>query len=255
MDETGLDDDEIASLTRGFNAAVDKINTLINEVYLERISSIEKENEKRTAEFIALQNQVNPHFIFNILESLHMKLFMRGDTEAAQIIQSMAVTFRKLLDWKSDTITVRDEMSFIHAFMDVSCFNMEKEIARTIHVEKELLDCRIPKMAWQVFVENAFRHGLENVPKDHSCMFSLMVAASGDRMMVTIADNGCGMDEELVCAINQKEMEYIKKRGVGIFNALMRLGLLFENDFEIYVTSTPYQETKITMNLPIKFDE
>ncbi|MDD6484287.1 MAG: histidine kinase [Clostridiales bacterium] len=253
IDAAGAGKDEMGMLVNGFNAAVDKINTLINEVYKERIKSIESEKEKRTVEYMALVNQVNPHFMFNSLDMLRMHSLKRGDRELAKVIGSMSVMMRKLIEWKKDIITFENEMAFIDAFIELSRFNLEDNVSIDIQIDERISKCCIPKMSVQVFVENAFRHGLDEMEDNRS--FKMYAGCENERIVIKICDNGCGIEKELVEAMNNRDVAYLNTRGVGIGSAYTRMKLYFGDDFSISAVSIPLEKTEITMNLPMRFEK
>ncbi len=251
ISEEDIGNDEIGSLTRGFNAAVDKINMLINEVYRVKLRNAEVENERSRAEFIALQRQINPHFLFNIFEILRMKCVKSGNDDIAGIIKNLSLMMRQQISWKKDIITFEEERMFINAFIELCRCNFDNDITVNISVDDKVNKCLVPKMAIQVFVENAFRHGLDSIAQNR--VFELSARASGDKFVIRVSDNGKGIDKQLVDAINSGDIEYIKAMsGDGLSNVFARLGLYFDNEFKIAVSSVPFEKTEFCIELPCK---
>lgn len=251
VDDKNMGKDEIGTLTRGINDAIVKINSLINEVYKERIKSTEIEKAHYKTKLSALQGQVNPHFMFNIFEVMRMKALKKHDKELATILKEISKMFRHLISWKEDMITLEEEMVFVNAFIYVQSYSMDDEVSVNISVDEEAKGCYIPKMSVQIFVENAFLHGLESISENKR--FSLDAHILGDNLCIEICDNGEGFDEGLVNAINSGSIEdYPKNTGVGIKNVITRLRLYFDNEFTIRVSSEAYEKTKIKLTLPIK---
>ena len=121
----------------------------------------------------------------------------------------------------------------------------------SISVDEAAKQCYIPKMSVQIFVENAFIHGLESISNNKK--FSLDAHVTGDNLIIEICDNGEGFEEELIDAINSGSIEdYTKIEGVGIKNVITRLKLYFDNEFTICVSSVPYEKTQIRLTLPVK---
>lgn len=251
VDDKNMGKDEIGTLTRGINDAIVKINSLINEVYKERIKNTEIEKAHYKTKLSALQGQVNPHFMFNIFEVMRMKALKKKDRELAGILMKISKMFRHLISWKEDMITLDEEMVFVNAFIDVQSYSMDDEVNISISVDEEVKQCYLPKMSVQIFVENAFLHGLESISDNKT--FSLAAYISDENLCIEICDNGEGFDEEMVNAINSGGIEdYRKNTGVGIKNVITRLKLYFDNDFKICVSSIPYEKTQIKLTLPIK---
>ena len=250
VDESNLGLDEIGILSSGMNGAVKKMEFLINEVYASQMRKLEIDKAKEKAELKALQGQVNPHFMFNIFEVVRMKSLKNGDTETSNIMKSISTMFRSLINSKDDLITLKDEMVFVSAYLQVSNYNMDDEVTICLDIDENALDCRIPKMAIQVFVENAFYHGLENI--DENRCFALSVKVKDSKLMICVVDNGIGMNETTVNAINEGKLEQREDgSGVGIMNVYKRLKLYFGDEFQLTVVSKPHKETKITMVIPV----
>lgn len=253
ISEDGIGTDEIGMLAKGFNGAVTKINTLINEIYLEKLKSAEIEREKNKAEFIALQRQINPHFLFNIMEILRMKCVKNKNTETADMIKNISVMLRRQISWKKDVITFDEELVFIRAFASLYECNLDNDVSIEFLIDEDTKRYVVPKMAVQVFVENAFRHGLDNLEKNR--VFSLSAKAEGGRLIIKVSDNGKGMDTGIADAINNGDIECIREMsGNGIANVLSRMKLYFNDDFKVSVCSVPYEKTEITINLPAVLD-
>lgn len=251
VDDSNMGKDEIGTLTRGINDAIIKINSLINEVYKEKIKNMEIEKAHYKTKLSALQGQVNPHFMFNIFEVMRMKALKKKDRELAMILKEISKMFRRLISWKEDMIKFDEEMIFVNAFIYVQSYSMDDEVSISINIDEDAKQCYIPKMSVHIFVENAFLHGLESISTNKQ--FSLDAHISGDNLIIEICDNGIGFDKELADAINSGNIEnYTKITGVGIKNVFTRLKLYFDNDFTIHVSSVPYEKTKITITLPIK---
>lgn len=189
--------------------------------------------------------------MFNIFEVMRMKALKKQDKELAMILKKISKMFRHLISWKEDMITLDEEMVFVNAFIDVQSYSMDDEVSVSINVDEEAKQCYIPKMSVQIFVENAFLHGLESIVNNKT--FSLSAHIFDDRLIIEICDNGEGFKKELVEAINSGNIEsYTENKGVGIKNVITRLKLYFDNEFTIYVSSVPYEKTQIKLDLPVK---
>lgn len=247
--DTGLD--EIGVLTRGMNCAVRKIEFLINEVYAQQMRKLEIEKEKEKAELNALMGQIDPHFMFNIFEVVRMKSMKNGDVETSNIMKSISTMFRRLINSKDDIITLREELVFVNAYLSVSNYSMDDEVDIKIDIDENALDCMVPKMSIQVFVENAFVHGLDNIEDERK--FSLSVKEENEKLKICISDNGVGIENDLLKKINNGSLEQRKDgSGVGISNILKRLQLYFDDEFEFNMESVPFDKTQMIIIVPAK---
>lgn len=252
VDESNAGKDEIGFLLLGINEAVRKINSLINEVYAERIKNAEAEKARYRTELAELRARVNPHFMFNVLEVMRMKVIKRGDKELAGVIKEVSKIFRLLITRNSDIITLEEEMKFVDAFLRIQPYSIDDEaIDIKVNVDDEALGCLIPKMSVQVFVENAFLHGLESISENRS--FRLAVSVHGERLDIEIEDNGCGMGAETLRMVTDKEEPEENKIGTGIRTALSRFDMYYDGDYTADIFSEEGKGTRIRISLPVKY--
>ncbi|HEY5589279.1 MAG TPA: histidine kinase [Candidatus Paceibacterota bacterium] len=160
--------DEIGELEKDFNDMISKIDTLINEVYETNLkvkdAQINNQKilmEKKQAEIISLQGQINPHYLFNTLESIRMNLILKEDRETANIVRIFADSFRSCIDNSEDIYTLKEEIIFIQNYFTVQKYRYGDKIDLIIDIPEEFLNCLIPKFIIQPIVENAVYHGIE----------------------------------------------------------------------------------------------
>lgn len=156
--------DEIGQLTLEFNSMIMQIKALINDVYLTEIQKKSLELERK-AQLNALQSQINPHFLFNALETIRMRSLLKQENETAKIIQSMAMILRSSLTWNKEWVSVEEELGFILCFLDIQKYRFEDKLSYHIDVQPEAYACVVPKMVFLPFVENASIHGIEPLKK------------------------------------------------------------------------------------------
>ena len=251
VDEGDAGRDEIGILFHGINEAIAKINSLINEVYAQKLKNAEMEKSRYKMELTALQARVNPHFMFNVFEVMRMKVIKRGDRELASVIKEISKIFRMLITWNDDIITIEEEMKFVTAFLNIQPYSIDDdEIGISVSVAEDAKECLVPKMSVQVFVENAFLHGLENISENRR--FSLEVHTEEDRLIIEICDNGCGFDSETLDAVRRGELISGKLGGTGIKNVMSRLKHYYDGDYSVEITSVPYEETRVRLDLPVR---
>ncbi len=247
ISEDGMGSDELGTLIKSYNRAISYIDVLINQVYSENLKRIEIENEKNKAKFMLLTGQLNPHFIFNVLEMVRMNKLIKEDGETSQLIYEMSMIIRNIISWKEDLIELRQEMEVVRAYLDLSSYSFENDIDINIDISDEALNCIIPKMAVQVLAENAVRHGLDNVSYKRKA--EVKAAIRNDRLIISVADNGVGMSSKLVDAINEKKSA--QELGIGISNVIERLRIYYGDDASLKVQSSPCIRTEFTLNIPI----
>jgi two-component system sensor histidine kinase YesM len=243
------DKDEIGELTNEFNKMSQTINRLINEVYASNIEKKDLQLREKQAQLSALQSQINPHFLFNALETIRMRSMIKGEKETAKIIQNMAKIFRNSLTWGKDWVTVRDELCLIICFLEIQKYRFGDKMEYELDIDEEAYDYIIPNMVFLPFVENASIHGIESVKEKG--IIQIRVEKNDGEIVYEISDNGAGMDEEkLASLIETLKNEESMGENVGIKNVYYRLKLHYKNHFDFSINSRPGQGTTVQIKLP-----
>ncbi len=242
--------DEIGQLMSDFNSMALTIKKLIQDVYEADIQKKNLELERKQAELNALQSQINPHFLFNTLESIRIRSLLKDETETAEIVKCLSKTFRKMLVWGNDMITVRAENEYIRDYLKIQKYRFSEKLNYSIFVQDEVLDYKISKMTIQLFIENSCVHGIEG--KSGKGNISLIIKKSGDKLVIIIKDNGCGIPPQKLNNIRNSLIENgdFKGDGIGIRNVYNRLKLFYGNDFEFSIESTLNEGTRVYINIP-----
>lgn len=241
--------DEIGQLTGEFNRMTMQIRRLINDVYVADIQKKSLELDRRQAQLNALQSQINPHFLFNALETIRMRSLIKQETETAKIIHGMAKILRSSLTWSKDKITVAEEMAFITCFLDIQQYRFGDRLTYRLDVDPEANVCLVPKMVFLPFVENASIHGIE--PLKNGGLIALAIHKTEGNLIFTIRDNGKGMSPEQVDHIYGylRRDEEIGDR-VGMQNVIYRLKMIYGIQFGFFIESAPSQGTLVRIVLP-----
>jgi two-component system, sensor histidine kinase YesM len=241
--------DEIGQLTLEFNRMTLQIKSLIDDVYLADIQKKSLELERRMAQLNALQSQINPHFLFNALETIRMRSLLKHENETAKIIHNMAKLFRSSLAWNKDKVTVKEELDFILCFLEIQKYRFEDKLVYTIDVEPEVYTCELPKMLFLPFVENASIHGIE--PLKHGGRIHIRMVRSNEDLIFTVRDNGVGMSEEQVSKLYRYlDMNEQLGDSIGIQNVIYRARMIYGDSFTFEVDSHLGQGTMITLRIP-----
>nr|WP_154121902.1 sensor histidine kinase [Paenibacillus monticola] len=245
--------DEVGELAVEFNRMSKRIENLINDVYVVEIQKKELELRQRQAQLHALHSQINPHFLFNALETIRMRSLMKGETQTARTIQSMAKIFRKSILWKSSFVTIREELELIESFLEIQKYRFDSKLDYHIEVDQALLDIEIPKMAFLPFVENASIHGIENIVGIG--YINIQIAQENGQIIFVIADNGVGMEQEKIREL-QDYFEDASAMGdsIGMKNVITRLRIYFGESFTFTIMSEPGAGTRILLRLPLPLD-
>jgi two-component system sensor histidine kinase YesM len=247
------DKDEIGELSRSFDSMLKRINTLINKVYVQDLEVKELEIRRKEAELQAFQSQINPHFLFNTVESIRMNVLKNGDLETSNIIQSFSRLLRKSIEWKSHSVSLASEMELVDSYLKIQKFRYRDRFDYKINISTELSKVIIPKFIIQPIVENAIYHGLEMKKKDG--LLKIYAYKSSDNLKIIVSDNGMGIEEtrlkELNDLIDNKEGA-ANSSSIGLKNINQRIKILYGSDFGLTFSSKLRKGTKVEILLPIE---
>ncbi|MBO4785011.1 MAG: histidine kinase, partial [Lachnospiraceae bacterium] len=188
--------DELASLMKKYNKMVDITNELVTTVYKDKIKEQESDIARQKAELLALQSQINPHFMFNALESIRMHSLLKGETETASMVDKLAVMERQNVEWGKDFVTVKKEIESIEAYLALQSYRFGDRLSFDIDVDEDCENYLVPKLTIVTFVENACVHGIES--KATQGWIFVRVYKSDKDLYIEVEDTGEGMSEEKV---------------------------------------------------------
>lgn len=249
-------EDEIGMVMRNYNRMVTTINDLIQTVYIDRLREQEMDIERQNAELLALHSQINPHFLFNALESIRMHSLLKNEKETACMVEQLARMERQNFDWGTDFITVKEEISFVEAYLQLQKYRFGDRLSYKLEIIEECLDYRIPKLTIVTFVENACVHGIES--KTTEGWIFVRVYLKNEIFYLEIEDTGEGIEEsfleELKYKMEHASIEKLKdKKGVGILNACLRLKMATDDKVSFDLESEAGLSTMITIKIPASY--
>ncbi|MFC4776123.1 sensor histidine kinase [Paenibacillus sp. GCM10023252] len=241
--------DEIGELSRGFRRMMERIHSLIDEVYNAEVQVKTVDLQKKEAELRALQSQINPHFLFNTLESIRMNSYRYGDKETSEIIGSLAKLLRGSVYWDQDLVPLRKELDTIREYMNIQRFRFE-QISMDLIVPEELLSISLPKFTLQPLVENAIQHGMES--KLGATCLEIAVWREIDSLFITVSDDGAGMEpaklEEVIASMRSVEEP---SRSIGLRNVYQRLLTYYGEHTRMSIESAKQKGTRIVIEIKL----
>lgn len=246
----------------GFSLVLILINILLPIIFTRLMHMIQegkiKEQEmdiaRQNAELLALHSQINPHFLFNALESIRMHSLLRGEDETAEMVEKLAVIERKNADWNEDETTIEDEMIFVDAYLKLQQYRFGERLSYEINIDETCKKCKIPRLTIVTFVENSCVHGIEG--KSAPGWIFINVDRDDEYLVIEVEDTGGGMEEDEVKALKEKmvnaSLDKLKQKGrIGIVNACLRLKM-FTNDRVVFdIDSEGGVGTTIQVKIPI----
>ena len=234
--------DDFGKLGQGFNEMVAHIRELIARVYVLRI-------KEREAELTALQSQINPHFLYNTLDSIYWKAARNDQKEIAEMVLLLSNLFRTSLNKGKRFVPVRDEFLFLEHYLRLQKLRYGSKICYETTLSPEAAEVEIPKLILQPFVENAVYHGLEQ----KTGMGTVRVSCTVEErfLKAVIQDDGAGMEEAKARELEMGECQQENRLGgYSIRNVRERLELVYGESFSIQVQSSPGGGTTICLKMP-----
>jgi len=243
-----LEDNAVSPGKRG-ETDLDKAERLVMEV-LEKNRRLTEENyrsrlQERKAQLLALQAQINPHFLCNTLECINWMAFRYGASDISQAITALARYFRLTLNDGKDVVSVADEIELAKTYLAIQNIRFESKIQVEITAPEELRSYAIPKLALQPFVENAVIHGIRKTPQ-RSGIIRIDGVIGPDTIEITVRDNGIGMSRKTLSELSA-DRRY--KDHYGIYNVRERLRLFYGEGTDVTVTSREDQGTCVKMTV------
>lgn len=239
--------DEMAELGTQINKMLERIRKLMEE-------NINREVLVKNSEIKALQNQINAHFIYNVLESVKMMAEIDEEYEISDALTRLGKLLRYSMRWTSQNVTVQEELEYIRNYLALINLRFDYEIYLSENLPELVLIQEIPKMSLQPIVENAIYHGIEEMAEDTNIYIKGYTI--GEDCVIEITDAGNGMDEETLAALRKKiagEMETSggSGNGIGLKNVQDRIHMSFGERYGIEVASRPACYTKVSVRIPI----
>ena len=245
--------DEISDLMHNYNRIVEINNELTNTIYKDKLREQESDLARKNAELLALQSQINPHFLFNALESIRMHSVLKGETETAEMVQKLAVMERQNVEWHDDSVTIEEEEGFIDAYLQLQSYRFGERISFNIDISEDCKKKLIPKLTLVTFVENACVHGIES--KSAQGWIFVRVYKEEKNLVIEVEDTGDGMEEADVEALQEKinnvTIDMVRAaKHVGILNACLRIKMMFKDQVKFTIESEKGIGMSVIITIP-----
>ena len=245
--------DEIGELHQGIAKMIEGIQKLLREIYEEKLQKEKLVSRQKEIELKLLSSQINPHFLFNTLETIRMKANVNGDREVAQAIKILGNSMRHILEITNACISLASELDQVKSYLEIQKFRFGEKIQYRITVEYDINPAQyfILPLLLQPIVENAFIHGLENQEQGGNINISLY--KDGERLAISVEDNGAGLEDEVLAALKTKIDEEIFYTGksIGLCNVNQRIKIFYGAQYGLTITSVMREGTNVTMYLPL----
>ena len=239
-------DNEIGSLTRSFNVMTHKIQDLMAQ-------NIQEQEQKRKIELKALQSQINPHFLYNTLDSIIWMAEGKKNEEVGLMTASLARLLRQSISIENELVTIGQEVEYVRSYLTIQKMRYKDKLEFEINVDPRITHAQIIRLVLQPIVENAIYHGLKY--KESKGMLKVHGYELGERIIIDITDDGVGMDEETLKHIYDKHKVNYHSNGVGVYNVQQRLVLYYGKEYGIIYHSEKGKGTTATVVIPKKQED
>ena len=233
--------DEIGQLSRQFNAMVASINGLLIEVQETNKQKVELESKQNQIKFKMMASQINPHFLFNALESIRMKAHMKGQSEISNVVRLLGKMMRKNLEAGQRNVTLHNEMDMVRCYLDIQKFRHEDRLKYELLIDPSVEQIPILPLIIQPLVENAVIHGLES--REEGGIVRITAELIDGEVHVEVIDNGQGMTKERLEQVLQtlEDKNDGEQNRIGLRNVHLRLQLVYREEMRVgYMERTGY---------------
>lgn len=244
--------DEIGQLYADLNIMIDSIKKLINEVYVEKIQKEKLKAYQKDIEFKMLSSQINPHFLYNTLETIRMKAICNDERELADLVKKLGKLMRRNLEVSGKEVSLKSELDLIESYLDIQSVRFEGKVNYNLIISEEIdiESYKILPLLLEPIVENAFIHGLED--KIGKGKILVNIYSEQEKLYIEIEDDGVGIEEERLNQIREKlEKVDDENKSIGITNVNQRMKLYYGEFYGVKIESRLSMGTKVTLCLPI----
>lgn len=234
--------DELTEIANNFNRMCDDLDDYIDKVYVYQV-------KQKSAELKSLQAQINPHFLYNTLESIRMRAAVRGALDVSEMIYILATFFRNSL--KTETITtIEKEIEHCNLYLKLFQIRYNNKLSVHFNIDESMLSYSIVKLSLQPIVENYIVHGIDLNASNNNITISGHF--DNEDIFIEIEDNGCGMDENTLTNIHLALNNQIEPSSIGIFNVHERLKIVYGDSYGLEINSVENVGTKVSIHIPAK---
>jgi two-component system sensor histidine kinase YesM len=244
--------DEIGELYQELEEMMKDIRLLTDHMVDEQVQKEKLHTKQKEVEFKMLASQINPHFLYNTLETIRMKAVVNHQPEIVELVKMLAKTMRYNIQVTDRLVTLKEELQMVEYYLKIQEYRFGDRITSSLEVDPVVdSQAQILPLTIQPFVENAFVHGLEE--KDSDGKLGISVYMEGDDICIRIRDNGAGMDYYDLGALRKSLREEAPDQShIGVRNVNQRIQLLYGEEYGVWVDSQKNMGTTVVIRIPYK---
>ena len=232
---------EIGSLTKSFDVMTHRIQELMEQ-------NVHEQEQKRKSELKALQSQINPHFLYNTLDSIIWMAEGKKNEEVVLMTASLARLLRQSISNEDEVVPIANEVEYARGYLTIQKMRYKDKLEFQIDVDPSILHIPLIKLVLQPIIENAIYHGLKY--KESKGLLIIKGFPKDGNAVLQVIDDGVGMDEETLAHIYDRHKVNYHSNGVGVYNVQKRLKLYYGEDYGITYESAPGEGTTATITIP-----
>ena len=236
-------ENEIGSLTKSFNVMTHRIQELMAQ-------NIHEQEQKRKSELKALQSQINPHFLYNTLDSIIWMAEGKKNEEVVLMTASLARLLRQSISNEDELVSIGQEAEYARSYLTIQKMRYKDKLEFQIDISPAIFGVKIIKLVLQPIIENAIYHGLKY--KDSKGFLIVRGYREGEKAVLEVEDNGVGVDEETLSHIFEKHKVNYHSNGVGVYNVQKRLKLYYGEEYGIVYKSRKNEGTRAVITIPVE---
>jgi len=229
-----------------------ELNDTFRQMVLQREDLQRRNNElmerKRIMEIRQLEEKINPHFVFNVLETLRYEVLIDPE-KASEMIMAFANIMRYNVYYGDTIVHLKTDIEYVKDYLMLQKMRYNRRLTYSIEIPEDLIECRIPKLVIQPIVENALKHGMKNV---ETINVNISASLENDHLIISVQDNGSGIEPEILDElIKDLEREDVYKEHIGMYNSHRVVRLLYGPPYGLKIESTYGKGTLVKIILPI----
>lgn len=244
--------DEIAELQRDLNSMIHDIQELMERIVQEQVQKEQLNTRQKEVEFKMLASQINPHFLYNTLETIRMQARVNDQAEIEELAKMLAKIMRRNIQVSDSLQTLKSELQLVEYYLKIQDYRFHDRIRYHIEVEEpeKLEGLFVMPLLIQPFVENAYAHGLES--KESGGLIQIRVEVRS-HLWITVEDNGCGMNEEKLEEVRRtlNDFDNLDRTHIGICNVNQRIRIRYGENYGVTIDSRAGSGTTVTIKLPL----
>jgi len=249
--------DEFAEIYDALMATSNNIKTLIDEVYRHKIQREQLLARQNDIRFKMLSNQINPHFLFNSLETIRMQAIEDDNKQVANTIKLLAKILRHNLSVSNNPVSLKDEIEAVDNYLAIQHLRFEERVKYRIDIHTDITDAYILPLLIQPLVENSFTHGLQDRKIGGLIEISIDTCNNDSEFQISIKDNGCGISSEKLTQLKARlatgTVENFSS-SIGMVNVNQRIKLFYGQNYGLEIESEIEKGTSVIIKIPAQFN-